>query len=587
MKQSKNSPDFDAITDLAAKILDFPIACISLVCENEHWFKVNCGLDADQTHRDLAFCSYTIKRNAPLIVNDARLDLRFRDNPLVLGPPKIVFYAGIPVSIDGVHNLGTLCVIDTQPRQFDAEKLDQLHCFGRVVEGLILAFQSQKQAEYAKEKEARKCRELTRTNLLLEQIKELSGVGGWEFVLDPPALTWTMETKRIHEVALDFEPQIEKAVEFYAPKARPIISAAVEHAISAGIGWDLELPMVTAKGKDIWVRAIGNPKFKDGSVISLVGAFQDITRRKEIETRLQESEKGALETSAELSTILRSMGEGVSVFDKDYKLTIWNQKYIEIFAKPDGEIWKGVELRTLLEREKERGDFPGDIDAHLCNLCDQLSQGAPVVFQFRTQKGRVILSTHSQLPDGGFVGTHSDVTIQVQAVERAEYASRHDFLTGLPNRLAFNARIKELEKKDGGENRSLVLILVDLDKFKEINDTYGHQAGDKLLKDVAERLRNCVRKCDLVARLGGDEFAIVLECNADDALRISEAIAYDISHDMKRPFELSGSKVTASASTGLCIASAKSFDIDMVFNRADYALYRVKKGNLGSYQYHE
>ncbi|WP_327752612.1 sensor domain-containing diguanylate cyclase [Sphingobium sp. SJ10-10] len=112
-------PSFDRITDLVRSILGVPISAVSLVDADRQWFKSLAGLDGSETARDVAFCDHTIRERAPMVVTDAREDARFRDNPLVTGDPNIRSYAGIPLETPDGYNIGSLCAIDTVPRQFD------------------------------------------------------------------------------------------------------------------------------------------------------------------------------------------------------------------------------------------------------------------------------------------------------------------------------------------------------------------------------------------------------------------------------------------------------------------------------------
>ncbi|APL94605.1 sensor domain-containing diguanylate cyclase [Sphingobium indicum] len=112
-------PSFDRITDLVRSILGVPISAISLVDAGRQWFKSRAGLDAGETSRDIAFCDHTIRQRAPMVVTDAQEDARFRDNPLVMGDPNIRSYAGIPLETPDGYNIGSLCAIDTVPREFD------------------------------------------------------------------------------------------------------------------------------------------------------------------------------------------------------------------------------------------------------------------------------------------------------------------------------------------------------------------------------------------------------------------------------------------------------------------------------------
>lgn len=283
--------------------------------------------------------------------------------------------------------------------------------------------------------------------------------------------------------------------------------------------------------------------------------------------------------------VIDSMGIGVSVFDRDMNLTIWNQKYIEIFEKPPREIYPGVPLRHLLQCEKNRGDFPGDIDKHLAELARNLRQNETVVMEFRTREGKVISSTHAPMPGGGFVGTHLDISVQTYAAERIEHAALHDTLTGLPNRLAFNSRMSEVFERENKRGRMPVLMLLDLDRFKSVNDTFGHPVGDELLEVVTDRLRGCVRSSDMIARIGGDEFAIILDTPPEIARDTATGIATAILQEVQRPFSVAGNLIEIGVSIGVCIVPEGASDPDLVITDVDKALYRAKHGGRNRYEF--
>lgn len=125
-------PDLQDIVELAARICGVPIALVSLVDRDRQFFKARVGVDADETPRDISFCGHAILGTDPFVIRDAAADERFADNPLVTGPPHIRFYAGIPLLVDQRHAIGTLCVVDTRPRELDAEMLDGLARLARI-----------------------------------------------------------------------------------------------------------------------------------------------------------------------------------------------------------------------------------------------------------------------------------------------------------------------------------------------------------------------------------------------------------------------------------------------------------------------
>jgi diguanylate cyclase (GGDEF)-like protein len=133
---------FDRYTRLASRLFDVPIALVTLVDSDRQWFKSRVGLAASQTSRDISFCGHAIVHDAPLVVRDATADPRFHDNPLVEGDPSIRFYAGAPIRGADGHALGTLCLIDRRPREFDADDLVALRDLAGLVEGELALVQA-------------------------------------------------------------------------------------------------------------------------------------------------------------------------------------------------------------------------------------------------------------------------------------------------------------------------------------------------------------------------------------------------------------------------------------------------------------
>ena len=171
--------ELDAIVKLVATSLDCASAVVSLLDKDFQWFKAKVNLDPDRTERKDAFCNHTITENDVFVVENALEDPRFRDNPLVTDLPGIRAYAGCPISIDGEHALGALCVFDYEPRSFTAAELERLKSYTLVVEGLLRSHESSRRVSraiaLAEEKEAESKRNLVR----LQKITSASGMGGW------------------------------------------------------------------------------------------------------------------------------------------------------------------------------------------------------------------------------------------------------------------------------------------------------------------------------------------------------------------------------------------------------------------------
>ncbi len=170
-----------------------------------------------------------------------------------------------------------------------------------------------------------------------------------------------------------------------------------------------------------------------------------------------------------------------------------------------------------------------------------------------------------------------------ESEERYRKLAEHDLLTGLANRALFSDRLREGLAQGQRSEKLTGLLLLDLDRFKSVNDTLGHPVGDALLKGVSERLTNTTRKTDTVARLGGDEFAIIstnLECSDDAATLASKIIA-----SLAEPFDLDGNEVITGTSIGIAICESGTTDVDELFRNADAALYRAKELGRGTYCY--
>ena len=271
------APDvlFDQLTALAALMCDAPIALISLVDRDRQWFKSRYGLANTGSPREHAFCAHTIQSADPLIVEDATCDPRFLSNPLVLGEPKIRFYAGVPLTTPSGFALGSLCVIDRRPRTLTDAQLSALK---------LLAAQVLQQFEF------RRAAETIRRQLnLLAKTQETAHIGGWELDLITQKLSWSEETFRIHGLSpKDYVPDVSSAIGLYAATSAPVIRGAVEAAIATGQPYDLELQIVHSDGGTRWVRAIGYREDVAGMGRRLCGVFQDINERRRLEQEIVE-----------------------------------------------------------------------------------------------------------------------------------------------------------------------------------------------------------------------------------------------------------------------------------------------------------
>jgi diguanylate cyclase (GGDEF)-like protein/PAS domain S-box-containing protein len=183
-----------------------------------------------------------------------------------------------------------------------------------------------------------------------------------------------------------------------------------------------------------------------------------------------------------------------------------------------------------------------------------------------------------------FIGIVRDITERKHAAERLDYLAHYDALTGLPNRALLNDRLRQTTIAAGRHERVVTVMFLDLDRFKTINDTLGHDVGDLVLRTVADRLAACVREGDTVARLGGDEYAIILADMAQS--RDAMGIAQKILDRVREPISLAGHELVISASIGITLYPADDARIEHLLKNADTAMYRAKEQGRNTYQFY-
>jgi len=179
-----------------------------------------------------------------------------------------------------------------------------------------------------------------------------------------------------------------------------------------------------------------------------------------------------------------------------------------------------------------------------------------------------------RLGNGELAVIYEDTTGERQAAEMVYHQAHHDTLTGLPNRLLFGDRLQQAFASAQRQQTLLGLMFVDLDHFKEVNDTRGHHMGDLLLQEVARRMKACLRVSDTLARVGGDEFVVVLP--ALEAPHSARLVANKLCAELRQPFVLEALQVQLSCSIGIALYPESARTRDELVHQADQAMYRVK-----------
>jgi diguanylate cyclase (GGDEF)-like protein len=243
-----------------------------------------------------------------------------------------------------------------------------------------------------------------------------------------------------------------------------------------------------------------------------------------------------------------------------------------------------LEGRTLLDVVRTR-NLPVSPEAFVAEVVEAMRQGNTNTRVIETADGRMLRVIERPRPEGGWVSTLEDITEWQKAQAQIAHMARHDALTNLPNRTYFREKLEDALSRVGRGTQVAVFCL-DLDRFKEVNDTLGHPVGDELLREVARRLRECIRDDDTAARLGGDEFAIV---QVGRELKLAEisALATRLIETISAPFTIHGHQVLIGATLGISVAPDDGADPDQLLKNADLALYRAKGDGRGNYRFFE
>ncbi|SCK13311.1 sensor domain-containing diguanylate cyclase [Vogesella sp. LIG4] len=477
--------DLDRAVSLAAAVFAMPTAMLSLVDSHRQWFKARHGTTLCETPRDVSFCGHVVADGSLLVVEDALQDERFADNPLV-AEQGMRFYAGAPLRLEGQYVIGTLCVVDEQPRQFGQEQQQQLQLLADTVSDLLRRRMALQAVE-------RQCERLLSVN------RAQAG-----FLLDR-----NME-----------------------PASQTILS-----------------PLLESSGSKLGFIASCQLDPEGNLYLDILGLAQNDPIAMAWLLPLLHKHEGSYRLYGFDHILASALSDGEPL--------VINQP--RLFAEDDSRL---AELTSLL--------------AIPC-FCHGTVKGLMVLADRPGGYEHELVAQLSTLADTiGSLLHVRDLELARQAAE-AELARQAsiDPLTGLANRRAFLERCQTaLQLLQRYQSRFSVLML-DLDHFKLINDGLGHAAGDYVLCEIAQLLRQQLRDTDQIARWGGEEFCILLpQEDSTNALRLANRLREAISR-----LELSWHErlIQLTVSIGVADMQSPQDNIDILLARADQALYAAKR----------
>ncbi|MBS7538147.1 putative bifunctional diguanylate cyclase/phosphodiesterase [Ancylobacter lacus] len=311
-----------------------------------------------------------------------------------------------------------------------------------------------------------------------------------------------------------------------------------------------------------------------------------------------------------LFNAIEAMSDGFVMWDEQDRFVTCNQRFRELYALSSPFLKPGIRFEEVVRRGVALGQYPqaeGDPEGFVRAMLDLHRDVAGSVERL-LPGGRWVLIKERRTADGGIVGIRTDITalktalaelalanerageaaaetrrqnaVLVEREKQIRYLAEHDDLTTLPNRAFFRERIGAMLRGPFAAGEVLALLFLDLDRFKDINDTLGHPVGDALLRAAAQRLDGCVGDGSRVARLGGDEFAVI--CTGPGPATVGQALADEIIAALSEPYYLRGHTLSVTVSIGIAVARGEGADADVLLRQADLALYRAKAQGGGT-----
>ncbi|MBL7003608.1 MAG: bacteriohemerythrin [Gammaproteobacteria bacterium] len=361
----------------------------------------------------------------------------------------------------------------------------------------------------------------------------------------PVTSTGTIHPNDLKQAEIDFKRHLEGKTDFYQNKHR---------VLKENGGWDWFI----SRGKVI-------SRNSDGQALRMVGTHTDITQRELVSMIFEYSAQGMVitDTNSNITSVNPAFCKITGYSEEDVigtKSNLLSEKYQnEAFHKTISKSLdtKGYWSGEVWNKRKNGELFPQDLSIKAIKSTDDVVES--------------------------YISLISDITEKKNADKLIKDQANFDLLTKLPNRRMFSDRLHQEIKRSFRSQQNFALLFIDLDHFKDINDTQGHEAGDKLLIQAADRIRSIIRNADTVARLGGDEFTVIIPHTKDSI--IVERIALDIIHNLKEVFTLGTNKTYISASIGITIFPTDATNATDLLKHADQAMYKAKESGRNCYRY--
>ena len=555
---------FDDIAKLAADLFGAPVAFLCLTEADCHWFKARVGFDLEEVPRSISFCDYTLKGSDVMVVPDASRDARFADNPLVTGPFHIRFYAGFTLRDADGFALGTLAVVDVVPRQITAQQ----KVFLRRLASIALDRMELKKVKAA----------LQQTIAATEAARQdaVSGRAELRQVIEclPQAIVLLDELNRLILWNRNYEKMFPDLAEHFKPGE----SLETIHRVFLRKG--LHPRKMSPAEEEEWLRNRMERLNREGTIYGESRADGRLIRYDQHPT--PDGKKVYVRTDV---TDDRNAAESFRLLFENNPVPMWvversTLKFIDVnaaavehygYTREQFLNMTSLDIRPAGEHQRALEDARNNFS---------LDSGAADWTHRKADGSEILVASYARPIK--YNGTEAaivsviDITERRKQDARIQYLVEHDTLTDLPNRRLFFDLLKGSLARKSSNPHYTAVILVDVDDFKRVNDTLGHQVGDNLIVAVANRLEECIGDRGVVARLGGDEFVVLLPVLAGP--EAAQAVAVELIDAFRRPLIIPGHSILTKISAGISLGLGDAVDASTLMLHADLALYQAKSG---------
>jgi len=418
---------------------------------------------------------------------------------------------------------------------------------------------------------------LTAQTVHLNEVREsliraqrIAGMGNWDWYIGENRLYWSEGIYRLFGInAQDFEASYEGFISRVHPDDREHVNAAVQQAVENHAPYEITHRIIRPDGEILIVQENAEVILDDrGNVVRMTGTVLDITAQKQVEAALRSSE-------AKLRTVIQGFPIILWMIDSDGIFILSEGKGLEAENLKPGQ----VVGESYFERYRDYPEIVQDarraLDGQAFTSTSWMGEQAFEVYY------TPIIDADGSV--SGAVGVATNITERKRTEDRLSFLANYDPVTGLPNRALFNDRLVQAMKHADRNDTKVALLFVDLDNFKNINDTLGHSAGDDLLCQVAQRFSKAVRIDDTVCRLGGDEFTIILEDMETE--QQAARVATEILQQSSQPYEIQGIGLYVTPSIGIALYPQDGADLQSLVMNADAAMYRAKENGRNNMQF--